>query len=218
MPAVGIASNIGCIFRGSHVPFEAIFKVRLHPLEAILQLHTEVHLPKIEAILKHCKRNSKVPGSKCFPIACTFAYKIASGNLHTFPPGKLNRFNLAGTRGGFNFLQVQLGGYREVVQLPGERKENNCVQYCLQWKKLGFQNGQDCFNCPKQFPMLSRGAYLLYHKLYPMLYHTLPLGYWVIGLFAKLSVPNQTLKRLPNVNAHVKAQISSEKAAIAPWE
>ena len=72
MLAVPIASNIGCIFRGSHVPFEAFFEVRLHPLEAIQQPHTEVHLPKIEAILKHCKIKSKVRGSIYFPIACTF--------------------------------------------------------------------------------------------------------------------------------------------------
>ena len=89
-----------------------------------------------------------------------------------------------------------------------QASSQNCFQYCLQWKslaskmarllqmsqaishameELGFQNGEHCFKCPKQFAMQSRQVCLLYHKLSPMLYHMLPLGYGEIGLFAKLS-------------------------------
>ena len=46
-------------------------------------------------------------------------------------------------------------GPQKLLQMVQARFQN-CLQYCLQWKKLGFQNGKDCFKCPKQFPMLSR--------------------------------------------------------------
>ena len=64
-------------------------------------------------------------------------------------------------RAGSKIASDRGSGPQKLLQMV-QASFQNCFQYCLQWKKLGFQNGKNCFKCPKQFPMLSRedGCYI----------------------------------------------------------